>query len=361
VRISIVLPGFVGRPTGGLKVAYQYANSFAAKGHVVTLVHQVPDSSYFSPKSYAVYLVGKTYQLTRDAAYVPWFELDKRIHAITLWRVSDRGLPPADVTILTGWSTAERSSARATQAGIFVQLVYDYEFWRSDVKLRPAIERALSRRDVHHIATSAAVAEMLRGFGVTPVAVIPSGLDPKEFGLDVDIAARPMTLTFCLRPEPHKDAKTAFAAVEHLLASHPELSVECFGRWTGSELPPGVHLRGQLSAEELRAFYNRSRIFLFTSQYEGFGLPAAEAMACGAAVVSTRSGGVEDFLRDHETGLLAPVGDATALANAVENLLADDELRRRLAAAGVNEVVSLTLEHATGELEALLEDLVRLA
>jgi glycosyltransferase involved in cell wall biosynthesis len=359
MRISIVLPGFVGSPTGGLKVAYQYANSFAAKGHVVTLVHQVPDSSVFSPKSYAIYLVGKIYQLTRDAAYVPWFELDERIHATTLWRISDRGLPPADVTILTGWSTAERSSARATQAGIFVQLVYDYEFWRSDPKSRPAIERALSRGDVHHVATSVAVAEMLRGFGVTPVATIPSGLDPNEFGIDVDVSSRPMTLTFCLRPEPHKDAGTALATIELVLAARPQLSVECFGRWRGSELPPGIHLRGQLSAEELRAFYNRSRIFLFTSQYEGFGLPAAEAMACGAAVVSTRSGGVEDFLRDHETGLLAPVGDATALAAAVEELLADDELRRRLATSGVNEVASLTVEHASGRLESLLEDLVR--
>jgi glycosyltransferase involved in cell wall biosynthesis len=325
----------------------------------VTLVHQVPDSSYFSPKSYAIYLVGKAYQLTRDAAYVPWFELDERIHATTLWRISDRGLPPADVTILTGWSTAERSSAGATQAGVFVQLVYDYEFWRSDLKSRPAIERALTREDVHHVATSAVVAEMLKSFGVAPVATIPSGLDPNEFGLDVDVHARPMTLTFCLRPEPHKDAKTAFAAIERVLALRPELSVECFGRWTGSELPPGIHLRGHLSAEELRVFYNRSRIFLFTSQYEGFGLPAAEAMACGAAVVSTRSGGVEDFIRDHETALLAPVGDAAGLAAAVEELLLDDELRCRLAVAGINEVTSLTVENASGRLESLLEDLVR--
>ncbi len=353
-----MLPGFVGRPTGGLKVAYQYANAFAAKGHVVTLVHQVPDSSVLSPKSWAIYVLGKIYQVTRDRAYVPWFELDERIHAITRWRISDRGLPPADVTVLTGWSTAARSSARARQAGIFVQLVYDYEFWRSDPRTRPAIEAALSRQDVHHIATSTVVAEMLQGFGVSPVATIPSGLDPDEFGLDVEVSARPMTLTFCLRPEPHKDVQTALAAIDRVLSVRPDLRVECFGRWTGSELPPGIHRRGQLSAEELRAFYNGSRIFLFTSQYEGFGLPAAEAMACGAAVVSTRSGGVEDFLRDHETGLLAPAGDAAALARAVEELLADDELRCRLAASGVREVASLTVEHASARLESLLEELV---
>jgi hypothetical protein len=145
MRISFVLPGFVGSPTGGLKVAYQYANSFAAKGHEVTLVHQVPDSSVFSPKSWAIYAIGKAYQLARDKAYVPWFELDERIHATTLWRISDRGLPPADVTVLTGWLTADQTSSAAKQAGIFVQIVYDYEFWRSQPRFRPAIERALSR------------------------------------------------------------------------------------------------------------------------------------------------------------------------------------------------------------------------
>jgi glycosyltransferase involved in cell wall biosynthesis len=45
------------------------------------------------------------------------------------------------------------------------------------------------------------------------------------------------------------------------------------------------------------------------SRYEGWGLPSLEAMACGAAVVSTRSDGIEDFVVDGRNGLLSPVGD----------------------------------------------------
>src|SRR5487761_2188100 len=170
MRISFVLPGFGRRPSGGLKVAYQYANSLAARGHEVTLVNQVPEESVLHWKSHAAYLVGKASQLVRDKPFVPWFDFHERIHATTVRRISNRVLPDADVTILTGWPTAARTSAAATRAGVFVQLVYDYEFWMSDDEMRPQISAALQRPDVHHIATSGVVAEMLRELGVTPIA-----------------------------------------------------------------------------------------------------------------------------------------------------------------------------------------------
>jgi glycosyltransferase involved in cell wall biosynthesis len=81
-------------------------------------------------------------------------------------------------------------------------------------------------------------------------------------------------------------------------------------------------------------------------------------MACGAAVVSTRSGGVEDFLRDRETSLLVSVGDAEKLAAGALELLENEALRCQIAAAGLREVAGLTLKGAAAKLEALLERLV---
>ena len=56
-----------------------------------------------------------------------------------------------------------------------------------------------------------------------------------------------------------------------------------------------------------------------------------EAMAMGVPVVTTRLGGIEELVAHEETGLLAPPGDIEALAKSLERLLADAELRRRLA------------------------------
>ena len=71
--------------------------------------------------------------------------------------------------------------------------------------------------------------------------------------------------------------------------------------------------------------------FAMTSASEGLGLVVLEAMAVGCPVVATAVGGVLDMVRDDETGLLVPDGDAKALAEALGRLLEDTALRRRLA------------------------------
>lgn len=67
-------------------------------------------------------------------------------------------------------------------------------------------------------------------------------------------------------------------------------------------------------------------LFLMASEVESFGLAALEAMACEVPVVGTRIGGVPEVVEDGETGLLVPLGDVDALAEAGIRLLADPEL-----------------------------------
>ena len=72
------------------------------------------------------------------------------------------------------------------------------------------------------------------------------------------------------------------------------------------------------------------RIFVMPSLYEAGPLTLLEAMALGKAVVTTPVGVAEDVVTDGETGLIVPVGDAGALAAAVQRLLADEELAARM-------------------------------
>ena len=86
---------------------------------------------------------------------------------------------------------------------------------------------------------------------------------------------------------------------------------------------------------------------------------AVESIACGTPVVASAVGGIPDAVRDGETGLLVPPGDAAALAGAVRRVLGDDELRARLA-AGARAVAEaeFAAEREAREFAALYQELL---
>lgn len=87
---------------------------------------------------------------------------------------------------------------------------------------------------------------------------------------------------------------------------------------------------GSVSDDELTELYRNAKFLVLSSDEEGFGLVLIEAMASGIPVVSTACGGPEDIVSDGEDGFLVPTGDADALAEAMERLVGDSDLRRRM-------------------------------
>ncbi len=91
-----------------------------------------------------------------------------------------------------------------------------------------------------------------------------------------------------------------------------------------------VTLTGRLSREDLVSRYNRTQLFVSPSLYEGFGLPAAEAMSCETPVLATLAGAYPEVIEDGKSGVLVPAGDAPALAAGIERMLDDVALQERL-------------------------------
>ena len=87
-----------------------------------------------------------------------------------------------------------------------------------------------------------------------------------------------------------------------------------------------------ISTEEMVRYYAEAAIAVVPSVYEGFGLPAGEAMACGVPVVSTDGGALPEIVGD--AGVIVPAGDEIALARALAGLLDDPARRRTLGEAG---------------------------
>jgi glycosyltransferase involved in cell wall biosynthesis len=116
-----------------------------------------------------------------------------------------------------------------------------------------------------------------------------------------------------------------------------------------------------ISDDALATHYAEAQVAVVPSLYEGFSLPAIEAMACGAPVVATTGGALPEVVgEDGRTGLLVPPDDPSALALAIGRLLDDAELRSRLGAAGRERVLSrftwrVTAEGTADCYQALLE------
>ena len=94
-----------------------------------------------------------------------------------------------------------------------------------------------------------------------------------------------------------------------------------------------VEMPGAAEQGEVLKWWQRASVGVLTSENEGMPVCLMEAAACGVPVVATRVGGVPELVLNGATGVLTPANDANILALALERLLTDAELRRRMSAA----------------------------
>jgi glycosyltransferase involved in cell wall biosynthesis len=355
MRINILLPFYPKFPIGGFKVQYEYANRLAERGHAVTIIHPCTVEQPRDWKAHLARAVKRAADRLTDQSRVSWHALREDVRLMSVPDLRERFVPTADATVATSWTTAEMAQSYSPRAGRKFQIVYDYELWMTaEPRLRRRMEEAF-RAGLSCIATSPAVAGMLTEIGVHPTAYIPCGLDFDTFGTDVPIEQRVRgTIGFPAREQPSKGTSDALSALCALRSRCGDaLRVSAFGPRPLGGLPGWVRAAWLPTNAQLRAFYNSISIFVFPSHFEGWGLPGMEALACGAALVAADNVGSREYARDGETALVVPRARPDLLADAVQRLLADDELRRRLARQGNAHVRQYTWARAVDALETL--------
>ena len=182
-----------------------------------------------------------------------------------------------------------------------------------------------------------------------PVEVITHGVDHRRFRTgDEDDLARLGTLgvrapfvAFTGTLEPRKNVPALVRAMARLAPAHPELQLVLAGHrgWGGAEVDATVATSGldervvnlgYVEDEVLPALYRQAAAVAYPSLEEGFGLPALEALACGAAVVTSSGSAMEEVAGG--AALLVRPGDEGGLTEALEALVAGgsevEDLRR---------------------------------
>ncbi len=196
--------------------------------------------------------------------------------------------------------------------------------------------------------------------GVDPerMTVVPVGVDHTVFRPRPDIQqVKGRIMVTSSSDVPMKGLVPLLKAVEILRAGR-ELELVVIGRpQPGGRvartierlgLAPVVRCVSGVSDDELACLYGEAEVAVVPSLYEGFSLPAIEAMACGVPVVATTGGALPEVVgTDGETGLLVSPDDPGALARAIGRVLDDPALGARLGAGGRSRVLGLYTWQAT--------------
>jgi len=214
------------------------------------------------------------------------------------------------------------------------------------------IERRVMRRAGCVVAVSRFVADMARQtLCDVPMQVIYNGIDTELFrpGSRVRQPGEPFRLLYI-------GSWMARKGVDLLAPIMRELGDGFELRYTGgpaaekdkSGMPSNMHDLGRLSGPEVVAAMQDADAFLFPSRSEGFGLVAAEAMACGLPVIGTAGTAVDEIVESDVAGILCPRNDVQGFASSVRLLAIDSQLfqamrgaSRRLADAQFSGAVML--------------------
>ncbi|MDP7576445.1 MAG: glycosyltransferase family 4 protein [Pseudomonadales bacterium] len=220
--------------------------------------------------------------------------------------------------------------------------------WHSFIRMQKKVVAKLN-----HIVTvsQASQRDIAKAFdlAVDDLNVVHNGIDTQTFRPLPDVERIPYrVMVTASADQPLKGLQYLLRAMAELIPNYPDIHLVILGKLKEdgdteklmNELNIHSHLTfvSGIETEELVRLYAQASIVVVPSVYEGFGLPAGEAMACAVPVISTNGGALPEVVGD--SGLIVPVRDHGAIADALDTLFNDSSRRRQLSKSGRERIVN---------------------
>lgn len=331
MKINFLLPHYGYRPTGGFKVVYIYANEFVKKGNEVNLIY--PATCKKGIRKIPGWI--RTYINKKNKS--EWFVFETKVNRIYVPSLYEKYIPDAEYTIATAYETSLFLNKYSLSKGKKIYFIQDLEIWAGQQ------EKILDswKFDMCKIVISQYLMSVGKGEGIQNLHYIPNAINREKYRIIRDIDSRKNCIVMMYSEAERKGSLYGIEAIKRIKEKKTDVEAILFGKF-----PRPVNLPAWIQYFEnpeqdflVKEIYNRAKIFICSSIYEGWGLPAMEAMACGAAVVTTDCGGVRDFAIPDITAKVCRIQDVEALEQAVIQILEDKVLLHNLVEKAQQELL----------------------
>jgi glycosyltransferase involved in cell wall biosynthesis len=231
-----------------------------------------------------------------------------------------------------------------------------YAFTKMQTRVGQRLERIITVSESSH-------GDIVKDHGIDPskLHVVNVGVDPQQFRpLPHVQRVRGRLMCTSSSDVPMKGVVHLMEAVAKIRVERPDVHVTVIGKPNPDgpvmrtirrlDLVPHVEFVYDVTDERIVELYAEAELAVVPSLYEGFSLPAVEAMAAGVPLVATTGGAVAEVVgRDGSTAALVPPADPGALALTILDLLADPARRAAIGEAGRTRVVERYSWQATAE------------
>jgi len=240
--------------------------------------------------------------------------------------------------------------------------------------LRNLHQEVMKVRFCHGLALNKPVQSRHAWSGAMPTIAVSGTLAPalKELGCERFIGVVPNGIrTDCYYDEGrerdgigmvfgthyNKAPEDSLELLSLIMQRWPEMPLYVFGESKRPSILPEKYYYRYPSVDKARELYNRSKVWLMASRMEGLPGPSLEAMACGAAFISTDNLGSAEVVRDGENGVLVPVGHPKAFLEPTNLLLSDETRRRKLVESARRTVAHFSWDRAVDRMIEVLDSI----
>lgn len=350
--ITFILPTPSLVPNGGYRIVYEYANKLV-KSYRVNIVYSVTNP-YHRYRKFPYMPLAFRYLIVKLLFYLKcnrWHNLNHLVKERVVYAIKDDLVLYDDIVIATFWSTAYSIDFLKNERIKKYYFIQHFETWAGESEF----VKNSYLLNVNKIVIAKWLKDEIHKLG-GKAEIVPNGLDFNELKVNIEPAKRvDLSILMMYHEAEWKGSNEGVEVLKILKNQYSDLQVTFFSVFKKNrKIPDWIKYIHNPTREELVALYNDHAIFFCTSWIEGFGLPGAEALACGCALVTTDNKGCREYAKNGETALIVQPRNIDEMVSSLKKLLENRYLRISLAEKGIKYIKKFSWDKSILKLENIL-------